>query len=285
MLNTHRNEIEITSNCDGRRKNLKDEHMKKSWENREERDRERWEEWMKPCELPKLKRLFIDFPALNSNEERLPKQKQQNEMIKKKKNSKSGTPHPSREPAESVSQKLQPLSISKSECPLGCAFGQAHSSAISTHTHAQTQTQTRPCLCPCPCTQPPRHSKMFAQHNYRFGGLWEKYTSYELWDTRYKIQYGVGEKKEVTTAAVEPRPLQQRVESVLKETNTNEIKNERQVGESMEYSTSSMTGSKHRMWMRWGGECGSLHCRCSLTSEMYNEESNWQSNCANTLSW
>lgn len=108
-------------------------------------------------------------------------------MIKKKKNSKSGTPHPSREPAESVSQKLQPLSISKSECPLGCAFGQAHSSAISTHTHAQTQTQTRPCLCPCPCTQPPRHSKMFAQHNYRFGGLWEKYTSYELWDTRYNM--------------------------------------------------------------------------------------------------
>lgn len=190
MLNTHRNEIEITSNCDGRRKNLKDERMEKSWENREERDRERWEEWMKPCELPKLKRLFIDFPALNSNEERLPKQKQkqQNEMIKKKKNSNSGTPHSSREPAESVSQKLQPLSISKSECPLGCAFEQAHSSAISTHTHAQTQTQTRPCL--CPCTQPPRHSKMFAQHNYRFGGLWEKYTSYELWDTRYKIQYG-----------------------------------------------------------------------------------------------
>lgn len=91
MLNTHRNEIEITSNCDGRRKNLKDEHMKKSWENREERDRERREEWMKPCELPKLKRLFIDFPALNSNEERLPKQKQQNEMIKKKKNSVQGT--------------------------------------------------------------------------------------------------------------------------------------------------------------------------------------------------
>lgn len=46
---------------------------------------------MKPCELPKLKRLFIDFPALNSNEERLPKQKQQNEMIKKKKNSVQGT--------------------------------------------------------------------------------------------------------------------------------------------------------------------------------------------------
>lgn len=93
MLNTHRNEIEITSNCDGRRKNLKDERMEKSWENREERDRERWEEWMKPCELPKLKRLFIDFPALNSNEERLPKQKQkqQNEMIKKKKNSVQGT--------------------------------------------------------------------------------------------------------------------------------------------------------------------------------------------------
>lgn len=188
MLNTHWNEIEITSNCDGRRKNLKDEHMKKSWENRKERYWERnGRSGWNPVNCQSSRG---DFPALNSNEERLPKQKQQNEMMKKKKNSKSGTPHPSREPAESVSQKLQPLSISKSECPLGCAFGQAHSSAISTHTHAQTQTQTRPCLCLCPCTQRPRHSKMFAQHNYRFGGLWEKYTSYELWDTTYKIQYG-----------------------------------------------------------------------------------------------
>lgn len=141
---------------------------------------------MKPCELPKLKRLFIDFPALNSNEERLPKQKQQNEMMKKKKNSKSGTPHPSREPAESVSQKLQPLSISKSECPLGCAFGQAHSSAISTHTHAQTQTQTRPYLCLCPCTQPPRALEDVCTTQLPFRWLVRKI--YKLRAIRYNIQ-------------------------------------------------------------------------------------------------
>lgn len=53
---------------------------------------------------------------------------------------------------------------------------------------------------------------------------------------RYNIQDTIwGEKKEVATAAIEPRPLQQRVESVLKETNTNEIKNERQAGVSMEF--------------------------------------------------
>lgn len=147
---------------------------------------------MKPCELPKLKRLFIDFPALNSNEERLPKQKQQNEMIKKKKNSKSGTPHPSREPAESVSQKLQPLSISKSECPLGCAFGQAHSNAISTHTHAQTQTQTRPASALAPVPSPPGTRRCL--HNTTTVSVaCEKNiqaTSYEIQDTRYNMGWG-----------------------------------------------------------------------------------------------
>lgn len=53
---------------------------------------------------------------------------------------------------------------------------------------------------------------------------------------RYNIQDTIWrEKKKVATAAIEPRPLQQRVESVLKETNTNEIKNERQAGVSMEF--------------------------------------------------
>lgn len=132
---------------------------------------------MKPCELPKLKRLFIDFPALNSNEERLPKQQQQhNELMTKKKNSKSGTPHPSSR--------------------LTSRVGQSEAAAIvniqirvPTWLRVRTGTLERhkyPYPCPGPEPEPDPdqalplpllppfglgHSKMFAQHNYRFGGL------------------------------------------------------------------------------------------------------------------
>lgn len=241
-----------------------------------ERVRERWEEWMKACELPKLKRLFIDFPALNSNEERLPKQKQQNEMIKKKKNSVQGTSRVGQSEAAAIVNiqirvptwlRVRTGTLERHKYPYPCPDSDPD--------------QALPL--PLPLYPAPQALEDVCTTQLPFRWLVRKI--YKLRAMRYKIQYGVGEKKEVTTAAIEPRPLQQRVESVLKETNTNEIKNERQVGESMEHSTSSMTGSKHRMWMRWGGECGLLHCRCSLTSEMYNEESNWQSNCANTLSW
>lgn len=138
----------------------------------------------------------VDFPAtvLNSNEERRMRED---------------------------SQKLQPLSISKSEYPLGCAYGQAHSRSISTHTHdARYKIQatsykkirnTRYIESKRVSPSQARHSKMFAQHNYRFGGLWEKYTRYKIQCWELKLMLMLKEKEKL------PRPLQQRVESVLKQ--------------------------------------------------------------------
>lgn len=220
------NVIEITSNQAGRRKNPKSSFTWERTEKKTEIERERWGA-REPCELPKLKRLFIDFPASATTRFLMKKG-----SLRWRSLSQSQSPPPP-EPVEvPVHVPVQPVGQSEAAAIVNIQI------RVPTWLRVRTGTLERhkyPYPCPVPArTLPgPGHSKMFAQHNYRFGGLWEKYTSNELWDTSYKIQNTTlrGEEKEkVALAAIEPRPLQQRVESVVRETNKEWIEQHRSTG-------------------------------------------------------